>query len=218
LEPVYLIVGELESSVEEIKTTLIKQFGPNFVAANNPDFSHRRISTWGVEDSRELKVFQSYRPVTYPVKVFLLVAETITLEAQNALLKTLEEPSYDTHFFIFTKRLETFLPTIISRCRVVDLNKCFFDSELVDLVKKFLRSDLPERLILSREILKKQEIKQSFGVDFLNCLLEEFWKNSTSKQQASVADNITKMIVLANRRGSSLRLILEHLSLVVPTL
>lgn len=218
LEPVYLIIGELESAVEEIKKTLIKQFGDSFISASNPDFSHRRISTWGVEDSRELKAFQSYRPINYPAKVFLLIADTITSEAQNALLKTLEEPSYDTHFFIFTKRLETFLPTIISRCRVVDLNKSFFDQELVDLVKSFLTSDLPERFVLSREILKKQEEKQSLGIDFLNCLLEEFCNNSIERQQTPVSDTITRMIVLANRRGSSLRLILEHLSLVVPML
>ncbi|MBP3656555.1 MAG: DNA polymerase III subunit delta' [Clostridia bacterium] len=46
-------------------------------------------------------------------------AERMTPQAQNCLLKTLEEPPQGTVFFLITDQPGALLPTIISRCRVV---------------------------------------------------------------------------------------------------
>ncbi|MBR2823027.1 MAG: DNA polymerase III subunit delta' [Clostridia bacterium] len=48
-------------------------------------------------------------------------AEDMRDDAQNALLKTLEEPPEGTFFFLTARRPETLLPTIISRCRPLRL-------------------------------------------------------------------------------------------------
>lgn len=48
-------------------------------------------------------------------------AETMTTQAQNTLLKTLEEPPEGTHFFLITEHPENLLSTIISRCTRVHL-------------------------------------------------------------------------------------------------
>ncbi|MFO7752111.1 MAG: DNA polymerase III subunit delta' [Desulfobacteraceae bacterium] len=44
-------------------------------------------------------------------------AETMNTEAQNALLKTLEEPPGDTVFVLLADNAESLLPTVFSRCR-----------------------------------------------------------------------------------------------------
>lgn len=45
-------------------------------------------------------------------------AETMNIQAQNALLKMLEEPPEKTLFILITKTTESFLATVISRCRL----------------------------------------------------------------------------------------------------
>jgi DNA polymerase-3 subunit delta' len=53
--------------------------------------------------------------------VVLYPAESLTTEAANALLKTLEEPPPDTVFLLVTHRVDDLLPTILSRCRLFAL-------------------------------------------------------------------------------------------------
>jgi len=56
-------------------------------------------------------------PLSAKKKVYIIDnAHTFTKEAGNAILKTLEEPSSDTHFFLITDRHEQILSTIRSRC------------------------------------------------------------------------------------------------------
>lgn len=46
-------------------------------------------------------------------------AETLSIAAQNSLLKTLEEPLGDTHLFLIVSAEDRLLPTIQSRCRAI---------------------------------------------------------------------------------------------------
>lgn len=60
----------------------------------------------------------SIKPYLAPFKVYILDdAETMTEEAQNCLLKTLEEPPNHSIMILITARPEHLLPTIRSRCR-----------------------------------------------------------------------------------------------------
>src|SRR5688572_13288208 len=73
-------------------------------------------SSIGIEDIRDLNQFLMLKPYSWKAKVVLLPkSEKLTYEAQNALLKTLEEPPPDTFIFLMSQNTRTFLPTIISR-------------------------------------------------------------------------------------------------------
>jgi len=50
-------------------------------------------------------------------------ADTMTPQAQNALLKTLEEPMGDSICVLLSDNLKKLLPTVISRCQVFDFSK-----------------------------------------------------------------------------------------------
>jgi DNA polymerase-3 subunit delta' len=64
----------------------------------------------------------SRSPFEAKMKVFIIEeAERMNPAAQNALLKTLEEPPTDTVFVLISDREEELLETISSRCRVVRL-------------------------------------------------------------------------------------------------
>lgn len=53
--------------------------------------------------------------------VIMLDIDTMTVQAQNALLKSLEEPDEGTYFLLSTKNEQAVLPTIMSRCRLMRL-------------------------------------------------------------------------------------------------
>lgn len=55
-------------------------------------------------------------------KVAVLIdAHRMREESQNCLLKTLEEPPQDTLLLLLTNRVQDLLPTVRSRCRILDL-------------------------------------------------------------------------------------------------
>jgi DNA polymerase-3 subunit delta' len=63
-------------------------------------------------------------------------ADTMTVPAANALLKTLEEPPVTTRFFLLAQSSESILPTIRSRCGLVryrPLSEAFIVQALADL-------------------------------------------------------------------------------------
>lgn len=56
-----------------------------------------------------------------PTAAIIWQTERLTSEAQNALLKTLEEPPRHTRIILETASVDVLLPTIISRCTVTNL-------------------------------------------------------------------------------------------------
>src|ERR687887_276355 len=60
----------------------------------------------------------AYRPFEGRHRVVIIDdADTVNVEAQNALLKTLEEPPAASTFVLVTSRPDVLLPTVISRCQ-----------------------------------------------------------------------------------------------------
>ncbi len=55
--------------------------------------------------------------------VIIEEAHLLTIEAQNALLKVLEEPPQDTIILLSSESKEQLLPTIISRCQIIELKQ-----------------------------------------------------------------------------------------------
>ena len=95
-----------------------------FESGNHPDLFYvtpEKTKSIGVEDIREQVVKNMMiKPYEYPYKVFIIKGQ-ITTAAQNALLKTIEEPSSFGVFIILTQHLDALLPTIKSRCVIFPL-------------------------------------------------------------------------------------------------
>lgn len=75
----------------------------------------------GIEQVRTLQKKILLRPGQGDVKLCATLTGSITIEAQNALLKLLEEPPDSTIVIITAKTKDVLLPTIISRCRVIEV-------------------------------------------------------------------------------------------------
>jgi DNA polymerase III delta prime subunit len=81
-------------------------------------------TTIGIEPIRDMQGLLSMPPAGDAVRlVFLGPAEKITQPAQQALLKILEEPPERTQICLFARAKSDVLPTIISRCIVVDVRE-----------------------------------------------------------------------------------------------
>lgn len=109
---------------------------------NQPDIiyiSHEKPNTIGVEDIRaQINNDIVIKPYSSPRKIYIVnEGEKMTPQAQNALLKTLEEPPEYAVILILTTNVEALLPTVLSRCVVLNM-KPVSDA----LVKKYLMEQL----------------------------------------------------------------------------
>ncbi len=74
-------------------------------------------SNRGIDEIRDLKEKVQYAPVSARYKVYIIdEAHMLTMQAFNALLKTLEEPPHNVVFILATTEPQKIPPTIISRC------------------------------------------------------------------------------------------------------
>ena len=91
------------------------------MSGNHPDLiyvTHEKPGSIGVDDVREqINDTIMIRPYSSYYKIYIVdEAEKMTVQAQNALLKTIEEPPSYAVIILITTNQEAFLPTILSRC------------------------------------------------------------------------------------------------------
>ena len=101
--------------------------------------THEKPATVGVEDIRNgVNNDVVIKPYSSKWKIYIInEAEKMTVQAQNALLKTLEEPPAYAVILLLTSNPESLLPTIQSRCVTLNM-KPVPD----DMVKEYLMKEL----------------------------------------------------------------------------
>lgn len=122
-----LIVGGTLEERERTALELAKaQAGIGKSAATAADLIEIRKgndkNSLSIEEIKELQSQLRLKPYRAKFKaVVIYEAQKATIEAQNCLLKTLEEPPAHSLLFLTAPETESLLPTIVSRCRVIDL-------------------------------------------------------------------------------------------------
>lgn len=112
------------------------------VSNNQPDIvwvTHEKTNSIGVNDIREQVNHDiQIKPYSSPYKIYIIEdAEIMTTQAQNALLKTIEEPPVYGIIILLTNNADELLPTITSRCVTLNL-RAVKPSE----IKKYLMETL----------------------------------------------------------------------------
>lgn len=109
---------------------------------NHPDIitvKHEKPGSISVDDIRsQVNGDIMIKPYSSPYKIYIIPeADLLTVQAQNALLKTIEEPPEYAIIFLLTENADSLLPTIRSRCVMLKLRN------IKDkLVKKYLMEQL----------------------------------------------------------------------------
>jgi len=116
------------------------------VNKNQPDIirvTHEKPNAISVDDIRvQVNNTIDIRPYSSPYKIYIIEqADLLTVQAQNALLKNIEEPPSYAIFILLTRNADILLETIRSRCVILRLRNI-----KNSLVKKYLieRLDVPE--------------------------------------------------------------------------
>lgn len=109
---------------------------------NQPDIitvKHEKPASISVDDVRtQINGDIMIKPYSSPYKVYIVPeADLMTVQAQNAILKTIEEPPEYAVIFLLTENADSLLPTIRSRCVMLKLRN------IKDkLVKKYLMEQM----------------------------------------------------------------------------
>lgn len=139
-------------------------------------------------------------------RAIVVVSDQINIEAQNALLKVLEEPPSHTNFYFVISDHTRLLPTLRSRFQI------FAESDIqnLEIVKEFIQLPIAQRLTLvtektaAKDTLWQQSILS--GIERL-CL-----EKKLSKQVATEVLFVKKYI---SGSGASPKMLLEHLALTI---
>lgn len=179
----------------------------------NPDVYIREYSQFGIDEARELRSLAYTRPVREKRRVFVVLSPRIMPEAQNALLKTLEEPPADALFFFVLPAPETLLPTVRSRAHLYEprVARTQKNEETVDAAA-FLAVEPSRRLDLLKPLLERDEHDQrDLGaiIQFLSSL-----------ERLAPPGKGTSAVYRARKyltdKGALLKPLLEHVALLVP--
>jgi DNA polymerase III gamma/tau subunit len=178
----------------------------DFDIHKNPDFLLFESESFGIEEARNLGEWAARKPLIGEVKVYFLITKSIGFEAQNALLKVLEEPTLGTYFFISLENVGNILPTFLSRVRVLE----FISEEILENKKaaKFLNGNINERLAIVRTLSAKED------KNLMRELIKDLEEVSFKTPEADRKKVLTAKI-FATARGSSPRMLLEWLACVV---
>ncbi len=101
----------------------------------------QNVNSIGIEDIKNIQKKIFLMPIKSQMKAVIIEdAQMLTVQAQNSLLKVLEEPPDRTVIILSSDSSDVFIPTITSRCSVILLDKEIqkYDEDIMIEAQKFL--------------------------------------------------------------------------------
>ena len=208
---VHLVTGGREM-IEQVLETLGRT---GVDSRGNPDIFIREYLQFGIDEARDVRERAGSRAIKEKGRVFIIVASQMTADAQNALLKTLEEPSGDALFFIIVPSPETLLPTLRSRAQMLFLSGKA-ETGSID-AEEFLATTPSKRIEMLRLILPKEKEERDIGaiIAFLSSVERALARVSAEKSKAGL-EAIYRARKYITDKGSLLKPLLEQVALLVP--
>lgn len=221
----YLIVGNKKENIQSILKTLLVKLWEREVRdgeifnENNPDIhilDGKDMNSIGIEDVKDLQKEMMFSPFKEKTQIaYILDAQKLTTQAQNSLLKTLEETSNSTAYILVTDNEKTILPTVLSRClklytnvNEVEIQENTYSEILdLDIVNAFVQVES-----ISKEKANTESFLKGLEIYFQHCLE----KNLVEKNGIIGVEKNIKEVILAQKRvkaNGNRRLILENLLL-----
>src|SRR3989344_7163248 len=176
-----LIIGTNEEEIRRIIDEILRESG--IANLKSPDVLELADpKNIGIELVRQAQVFLTKKPLISKKKIVLIHnAENLSQDAQNALLKTLEEPNTSSQIVLISNTENGVLGTIISRCQKIVIKKEFTaDPHLEEIAEKFAKAGVGERLAIIEEN-KDVFTDRNETVKFLDTLAFTLRKNLTQE-------------------------------------
>lgn len=218
----YVIEGDLNLAGLDLLNFLKEK---KILKNNDPDFFYQRYESLTIQDSREIKNWHNQLSLKKNgKKICLIEANFINREAEQALLKIIEEPGRDTHFFIVTPNTAILKDT--TKSRVHSLKYTDEQSkEISALAKEIIKSSLKVRLDIIANLIKENKNEDSSGAirrlsfDLLGEIEKNiysmFKKNPSNRNYIFILEEILKNKQYLNTPGASVKMILEHIAIIL---
>ena len=215
-----LIHGDTISKRREKVDEIICNLDSNLIKREHPDRltieKEEKKKNIGISQIRKITEFLSTKPYSSKYKVVVIYSgDKMTTQAQNALLKTLEEPPFFAIIILTAKTEQSLLPTVLSRCRKIRAggggDDLFEDNQDIVHFNEVLDYDVGERLKLAESISKKDN---EFVIDLLEFWVKEERFEMTQNGKVEKYKNIEMILEFLNDIEStnvSKRLALETL-------
>ena len=232
-----IITGNRTANLVMVREYMYSQ---GIISDGNPDVFIIDNESLGVDVVRdEIIRFVAAKKVS-EARFVVVSFDRATAEAQNALLKSIEEPQPGTYFILIVPKEETLLPTIISRSQLI-IGEPSAGETRMD-VREFLKANLAGRFAMVEEWTKNKKDEDNLSktevINFLDQLektLWEQWRGSPPKvggvsealrgrggMKNQVIEqffaDIRQMRQYANIRGASHRVILDFIAMVAPAI
>lgn len=178
----------IQTNIDKICQQLNNEINPN-----NPDiFIINEATGWAIESVRLLKKWLSQKPFNHKNKIIIIYKiDQFSLESQNALLKSLEEPGDNNYFFLTTNKPSKIINTIMSRCQIIKLKNDFSLSK--DTKPLVISDQIKTNLIQSENISKDKNQVLPFLESQLKTYQQLILKNPTAKN-SQIIQKILKSI------------------------
>lgn len=188
----------LPAVLEAIKTV----YGIDTTGAN-PDFAYSDTFQFDIEQARNLTQWSRRKPFGER-KVHVVQTQTILLEAQHALLKTLEEPAENTHFIFILPSVQTILPTVRSRVQIVG------GTPEGVVSTNFLTLSLEKRKKIIDALLAGLE-DEEFGRNRVYEFCTSVFRELVAAGESAEATRVGQLSASLLERGVSVKYILEYI-------
>ena len=185
---------------------------------SNPDIKEirRSKSSIGIAEIQPLISWNAVKPFQGEHKLGIIFeADRLTPEAQNSLLKTLEEPAPGTLICLVTRNRNALLTTILSRSQHINLDnfgarRVENATEIESLAVKFLQSDLLQRQQIVAKLAEMEEAREA-SMAFVSAMMRLLVSGSggSATSQLNSALDICKQAYLGLKAGTNIKLTLE---------
>jgi DNA polymerase III gamma/tau subunit len=178
--------------------------------------------TVGIGDIRKLQEKLFLKPLESEKKAVILEAFFgMTPDSQNAFLKVLEEPPADTIIMILTSSLDFVLPTVLSRCNLINLDKVkqLSEEEIatnLKLISEIRNGSASKALKVAQDNGKDREAALAFLEGLIISLqinLENNDKQLSNVELLKILKGLQKTYTIIKTTNVAPRLALENLFL-----
>jgi DNA polymerase III delta prime subunit len=188
----------------------------NILSENKIDTFDRNFYSFekqaGIEEIKKTSENLHLTPFKSEKKAIILnLSLGITPDAQNSLLKTLEEPPKNTIIILTGINKEDFLPTILSRCSVFEIGEEEFDAtdEAKDLVNSIIDGTDGEKMEIAQVYGKDREMALNF-VEETVLTASEMAKKEEAGRYLALIKNLNQAYSVLKIYNVNPRLVLEN--------
>lgn len=216
----FAIEAEAEEGIGVAEAWVERELGMR--VKNNPDVATLRYGLLSVEDARRIVETAISAAFGGAHKVVIIAASRAYHEAQNALLKLFEEPPPGAHLFLILPTLGNLLPTLRSRVQVLRPDVRLTKSNIWEAAREFLeankegRGAIIKKLTSGKDEEEKRELRDE-ALAIINGIEAAAYHDGLTKPlNAELLREIQVLRGHLHDRSAPVRMILEHISLVIP--